>query len=147
MSVSPFLLDLMKLWPLFMLVSALVFGGSRLYLATKFVSHERCHEHRCAIQKFQDAMQKNIEKEEERLRADEKELEKRITNLGSEVAILKQRVECLPSGSDVQEIKVKLESIRGTQGTLEATLKGDRELMKRVEYQLNIVDAYLRERS
>jgi len=130
--VPTFLLDLMKLWPLFMLLSTLILGGVLLFLGTRFVTHRRCTEHR-----------ENVLAEQAKV----KDLEKRVNNIGGELGALQQHIKNLPEYGDVHNILLKLEELRGSQSKLEATVAGQRELMERVEHQLDRVDTYLRGKS
>lgn len=117
--IPPYLKLLMELWPLFTLLSALILGGGLLFLATKFVTHSRCQQHREGIAACQNA-------EEQRLRTAE------------------SRMEALPTAQNISALELTIERLTSRVRGLEATVDGQRQLMERVERQLDRMDTYLR---
>ena len=141
--VPPALLELMKLWPLFMLLAALIFGGILLYLGSKFVTHKRCTEHRGQAQETQSEVQLSLAGVKKELQALERDKGKLIGAVEADVAALKHRldsvegaVKALPTERSIYELIVEIEKARGEMRGVTAQMHGTRDLMRSTEQQI-----------
>lgn len=125
--IPPYIRALIELWPLVTVISACILGGAMLYLGTKFVRRADC-----------DRCRSEITTEQEGHAA---RLEEGMRQFASTAALVK----VLPNAKSLSDLEISLERLTGRLRELEATVGGQRDLMKRVERQLDRVDDYLRQ--
>ncbi len=117
---------IVDLWPLLALLASLVFGAAMLFLRSRFISRASCKEIRQRIAEQQAEVAEQQEAEAGRLQSVEHTLKN------------------LPTSADMAALELTIERLTGRVRELEAVVAGQRDLMRRVEMQLDRVDTYLR---
>lgn len=117
---------LLELWPLFFFLGSVVISATLLFLQSRFTSRKDCDSARKGISQRQKESAVHLDREAGRLRSVE--------------ATLKN----LPTSHDIAALELTMERLTGRVRELEAVVAGQRDLMRRVESQLDRVDTYLR---
>ena len=118
---------IMDLWPLFTFLGSIIISATMLFLYSRFTSRKDCEAARAALAQKAHELDQLLDAESARLQS----LESTLKNL--------------PTGKDLSELALSMERLSGRLATQEAVANGHRDLLKRVEHQLNRVDSYLRE--
>lgn len=119
---------LSDLWPIFVFLGSLVASATMLFLYSKFASRKDCEAARAALLQKAQEMDRQLDAKDDQLQSIE--------------ATLKN----LPNAKELEKLKISMEKLSGRLDTQEAVAHGQRELLTRVEHQLNRVDSYLREK-
>ena len=120
---------LVDLWPLFFFLGSMVVSATLLFLHSRFISRRDCTAIRKIIRDKQEGVEKQQDLEANRL-------------LGVETTLKN-----LPTSTNLAALELTIERLTGRVRELEAVVAGQRDLMRRVEFQLDRVDSYLREYS
>lgn len=118
----------MELWPLFVLAGSVIISATMLFLHSRFTSRKDCEAARAEL------MLKN------------QELDRLLDAETSRLQHLEAALKNLPTSKDLAELALSMERLSGRLATQEAVAGGQRDIMKRIESQLNRVDSYLREK-
>jgi Protein of unknown function (DUF2730). len=106
-------------------VITLIASCLMLYLSTKFVPRSMCRQCRSEITAEQARTAARLEDNTDQVRA--------VTAL----------VQTLPTAQSISALELSIERLGGQLRELGATVSGHRDLMRRVEHQLDRVDTYL----
>lgn len=108
---------ILKLWPILMLAGGIIMAALYWHLSKRFVKRE----------------------EHEAMKVDVKGLQVSVDSLGGKMSSIMTRLDNLPSAGEVNKILLGLEELRGSQRELTATIKGQEEVLKRIEHPVQLM--------
>jgi hypothetical protein len=110
---------ILQIWPILTLVGYVLMGWLLWHLSKSFVSR----------------------KDHEALKEEVRGIKECMEDVGNHLSKVSGRIESLPSAHETNRILLGLEEVRGTQRELIATMKGQDEVLKRIEHPVQLLMA------
>lgn len=118
--------DILELWPLLGAIATILAGAGLWWLTKRFMPRETCTSCRETIS----------------LRIDG--VETRINGVEANAATVRDMVSRMPTSQDLNDLRLTIERLNGDYRVMQATMDGQGAILKRMEYQLNRVDNFLK---
>lgn len=110
---------ILKLWPILTVAGAVLMAALFWHLSKRFVKRE----------------------EHEAMQAEIKSLQISVDGIGGKLTSLQGRLDNLPTAGEVNKILLGLEELRGAQREMTATIKGQADVLKRIEHPVQLMMA------